>query len=191
MSVCGCSSQEPTESTLSHLFIRVCWKRKPLHRAWAVLSAFWLSQPASLFTFLHHVCLVYLFPFSTSVSKYLTERDTHTQFVSLSTQATLFIPPVYSIFLVNRLWVFIFAVEWKWQLIKEPPKNHSFLESENAPNVLWIRINNAVADGLSMANSSMNNTVNCEMWFSFCNLQVLSTLITFLQCHAARWWRVH
>lgn len=68
---------------------------------------------------------------------------------------------MYLILLVNRLWIFIFGVERQRQLIKEP-RNHSLLESENALNVLWIKVNNAVADMPATHDSPMNNTVKMQ-----------------------------
>lgn len=150
MGVCECSSQETTESTLSHSFIKVSWMRKLLYTAWAVLSTFWLSHPPSL-----SLSLLYLLLPPLLIPRILL-RNIQRLCISVHLSSAAHIS-VYLILLVNRLWIFIFGVEMQWQLIKEP-RSRSLLESEYALNVLWIKVNNASHD------SPMNNTEEMQKY---------------------------
>lgn len=54
-------------------------------------------------------------------------------------------------------------MEWRWQLIKEPSKTNSLLESENVLNVPWIKVNNAAADiPASHESCAANKTVKTK-----------------------------
>lgn len=121
---CVCSSQEPAESTLSHLFIKVRWMRKPF--AESVGSFVCLCIKPSFFFFLFAIMsasLRHLLLSPLLIQKCLAERYTQRICISVHSSVATRIS-VYLIFFACKQTVDFHILEWNGggSLLKSPAK---------------------------------------------------------------------